>query len=112
MNKYAALTLELQEELKKLTTPVSFDTWLKPLEIHHMDEELKIAYFGIKKTKGIEINFILNGVLSSSSVTGGCGHIMHLWLQRSVTKRALCVDFISYKKIISPFELITTTSPS
>ena len=60
MNKYAALTLELQEELKKLTTPVSFDTWLKPLEIHHMDEELKIAYFGIKKTKGIEINFILN----------------------------------------------------
>ena len=60
MNRNTTLTAQLQEELKKLTTPVSFDTWLKPLEVHHLDEDLKIAYLGIKKTKGIEINFILN----------------------------------------------------
>lgn len=60
MNRNEILTTQLHEELKKLTTAVSFDTWLKPLEVHHLDEELKIAYLGIRKTKGIEINFILN----------------------------------------------------
>ncbi len=59
MNGNTNITKKLHEELKKLTTAVSFDTWLKPLEVHHLDEELKIAYLGIKKTKGIDINFIL-----------------------------------------------------
>jgi len=59
MNRNQNITKQLHEELKKLTTAVSFDTWLKPLEIHHLDEDLKIAYLGIRKTKGIDINFIL-----------------------------------------------------
>ena len=54
------VTIMLHDELKTMTTPVSFDTWLKPLEIHHLDQDLKIAYMGIRKTKGIDINFILN----------------------------------------------------
>ena len=59
-----------------------------------------------------EISLILNDVLSVSCATGGCGHIMHLWLQRSVANIALCCDCISYKKIISPLLLMVTTSPS
>lgn len=59
MNRNANITKKMHEELKKLTTIVSFDTWLKPFEIHHLDEDLKIAYLGIQKTKGIDINFIL-----------------------------------------------------
>ncbi len=59
MNRNRNITKQLHEELKKLTTAVSFDTWLKPLEIHHLDDDLKIAYLGIRKTKGIDINFIL-----------------------------------------------------
>ena len=35
----------MHEELKKLTTAVSFDTWLKPLEVHHLDHDLKIALY-------------------------------------------------------------------
>jgi len=59
MNRNTTITKKLHEELKNQTTAVSFDTWLKPLEIHHLDDDLKIAYLGIKKTKGIDINFIL-----------------------------------------------------
>lgn len=59
MDRNANITKQMHEELKKLTTAVSFDTWLKPLEVHHLDHDLKIAYLGIRKTKGIDINFIL-----------------------------------------------------
>ena len=59
MDRNVNITKQLHEELKKLTTAVSFDTWLKPLEVHHLDHDLKIAYLGIRKTKGIDINFIL-----------------------------------------------------
>ena len=37
---------------------------------------------------------------------------MHRWLHRAVTNTALEVELTSYRKNISPFEFIETTSPS
>jgi len=59
MNKYETITRSLMEELQEITTQVSFDTWLKPISIFQMDDELKIAYLGVENT-GIEIDFLLN----------------------------------------------------
>ena len=60
MNRNDRITNSLMKELQKLTTAVSFDTWLKPLSIFQIDDDLKIAYLGVNKSKGIEVDFILN----------------------------------------------------
>lgn len=60
MNKYDKILEQVRNLLKEATTSVSFETWLKPIEIYQIDEDLKIVYLGVSKTKGIDINFILN----------------------------------------------------
>jgi len=59
MNRYETITQSLMKELEEITTPVSFDTWLKPLTVFQIDSDLKIAYLGVNNT-GIEIDFLLN----------------------------------------------------
>ena len=54
MNKNEKTTKALKEELQKLTTAVSFNTWLQPLEVFQIDSDLKIAYIGVKRSGGIE----------------------------------------------------------
>ena len=60
MNKNEKTTKALKEELQKLTTAVSFNTWLQPLEVFQIDSDLKIAYIGVKRSGGIDVDFILN----------------------------------------------------
>lgn len=60
MKKNEKTTKALKEELQKLTTAVSFNTWLQPLEVFQIDSDLKIAYIGVKRSGGIDVDFILN----------------------------------------------------
>ncbi|MGN0712859.1 MAG: hypothetical protein ACI4LJ_03670, partial [Anaerovoracaceae bacterium] len=60
MNRNEKTTKALKEELQKLTTAVSFNTWLQPLEVFQIDSDLKIAYLGVKRSGGIDVDFILN----------------------------------------------------
>lgn len=60
MNRNDKITRSLKEELKKLTTPVSFSTWLQPLEVFQIDNDMKIVYLGVKNSGGIDVDFILN----------------------------------------------------
>ncbi|MCI8609963.1 MAG: chromosomal replication initiator protein DnaA [Firmicutes bacterium] len=60
MNKYDKILEKVRLGLKEATTDVSYETWIEPIEIYKIDEELKIIYLGITKTKGIDINFLLS----------------------------------------------------
>ena len=50
MNRNEKITKALKEELQKLTTAVSFSTWLQPLEVYQIDHDLKIVYLGVKNS--------------------------------------------------------------
>ena len=58
MNRNEKTTKALKEELQKLTTAVSFNTWLQPLEVFQIDSDLKIAYLGVKRSGGIDVDFL------------------------------------------------------
>ena len=60
MNRNEKITKALKEELQKLTTAVSFSTWLQPLEVYQIDQDLKIVYLGVKNSGGVDVDFILN----------------------------------------------------
>ena len=94
MKDYKETTVKLMEELKKLTTQVSYETWLKPLEIFKIDSDLKMVYMGLNKTKGIEINFILNIVNNRyKSIIEDCTETVLHERHRVVVK-----DMEEYKK--------------
>jgi len=57
MDKKQQIWQAVLEILEVSTTEVSFNTWLKPLILHDIDEELKIVYMGIKMDN---VSFFLN----------------------------------------------------
>ena len=66
MDKKQQIWQAVLEILEVNTTEVSFNTWLKPLILHDIDEELKIVYMGIKIDSGSDffLNIIKNRYIS------------------------------------------------
>ena len=54
---------DILETIKENVTPISFETWFKPLKLRKIDDELKIAYLEISsddKRNDFIINTIKN----------------------------------------------------
>ena len=60
MDNYKNIWEKVLEIIKDNTTPISFETWFKPLSIRKIDEDLNIAYLQVKSDKGKD--FIISTV--------------------------------------------------
>lgn len=52
MTSYEKIWDSVLEIIKENTTPISFDTWFKPLKIRKIDNSLNIIYIEVKSDKG------------------------------------------------------------
>ena len=55
MTSYEKIWDSVLEILKKNTTPISFETWFKPLKIRKIDNSLNIVYIEINSQKGKDL---------------------------------------------------------
>lgn len=60
MNSYEKIWDSVLEIIKENTTPISFETWFKPLKIRKIDNDLNIVYIEVKSDKGKE--FIISTI--------------------------------------------------
>ena len=60
MTSYDKIWDSVLEIIKEITTPISFETWFKPLKIRKIDNSLNIVYIEVNSDKGKE--FIISTI--------------------------------------------------
>lgn len=60
MTSYDKIWDSVLEIIKENTTPISFETWFKPLKIRKIDNSLNIVYIEVNSDKGKE--FIISTI--------------------------------------------------
>ena len=55
MTSYEKIWDSVLEIIKENTTPISFETWIKPLKIRKIDNSLNIVYIEVNSQKGKDL---------------------------------------------------------